>query len=225
MTPVWPMLRSTRRQTALASASMSAGILGRSAEGTGSREVEAATGASRHAAASPASGSGAGPRLPIEPLRGPAGEVLPALDDDVAVQRVDLDGYARRPICSAAMSVEPEPANGSKTASPGRRWLRIGISERSTGFWVGWSSLRSLLRHGSRLGLGARQIVAWSRSPMNRFGTPGRRTTTHGSWARWFQERPTEKRPLSQMIWPASSNPMPSRPWSTSRVWTLAYQT
>ena len=43
---------------------------------------------------------------------------------------------------------------------------------------------------------------------MNRFGTPGLRTTKHGSWAQWYQERPIAKRPLSQMIWPASSKPI-----------------
>ena len=45
-------------------------------------------------------------------------------------------------------------------------------------------------------GLGARQIVAWSRSPMNRFGTPGLRTTQQGSWAQWYQERPDREEAL-----------------------------
>ena len=118
----------------------------------------------------------------------------------------------------------PDPEKGSYNASPGRRWLRIGISDRSTGFWVGWSSFCSLDPPPIRFGDGARQIVAWSFVPMKRFGTPGRRTTTHGSWAQWYQERPIEKRPLSQMTWPASSKPMASKPCRTSRVWALAYQ-
>ena len=65
------------------------GVAG-SADGTGSAKL------SRLGRVSPRSrltrvGVGAGPRLPTESLRGPAGELLPALDDDVAVERVDLD--------------------------------------------------------------------------------------------------------------------------------------
>jgi hypothetical protein len=46
------------------------------------------------------------------------------------------------------------------------------------------------------LGLGARQIVDWLRSPRNRAFEPARRTTQHGSCPQWYQERPIAKRPL-----------------------------
>ena len=93
MTPVWRMSRMTRRQTALASGSMSAGIFGTSAEGIGSRRLR------RLGRVSPRSrltfvGVGAGPRLPIDALRRLAGEVLPALDRDLDVLGVDLHRVA-----------------------------------------------------------------------------------------------------------------------------------
>jgi hypothetical protein len=40
-------------------------------------------------------------------------------------------------------------------------------------------------------GLGARQMVDWSRLPWNRCGIPGLRTTQHGSCDQWNQERNT----------------------------------
>jgi hypothetical protein len=56
-------------------------------------------------------------------------------------------------------SVVPDPTNGSYTASPGRRWLRIGISNSTTGFWAGWSCFTSVEPAMIILGLGARQTV------------------------------------------------------------------
>src|SRR3712207_4973991 len=63
--------------------------------------------------------------------------------------------------------------NGSYIASPGLVWLRIGISKRSTGFWAGWSCFSSTDPAMIIFGLGARQIVDWSRSPWKRWGNPG----------------------------------------------------
>src|ERR1035437_4185140 len=63
------------------------------------------------------------------------------------------------------MRAVPEPQKGSYSASPPLRWLRIGVSNRTSGFWVGWSSLGSLLPAMIILGDGACRIVAWLRSP------------------------------------------------------------
>jgi len=60
--------------------------------------------------------------------------------------------------------------------------LRIGVSNRTSGFWVGWSSFTSELPAMIILGEGARQIVAWSRDPRNFALLPAFRTTQHGSW-------------------------------------------
>src|SRR5215210_2556052 len=74
-------------------------------------------------------------------------------------------------------------------------------------------------------GLGARQIVDWSRLPWKRWGTPGLRITQQGSWAQWYQERPIAKRPLSQMTCEAISTPTRVRPDANSAAWTPACQT
>jgi len=41
----------------------------------------------------------------------------------------------------------------------------IGVSNRTTGFWVGWSCFASVEPAMIILGDGARQIVAWFRAP------------------------------------------------------------
>src|SRR5664280_2827424 len=104
-------------------------------------------------------------------------------------------------------------------------WLRIGISNKLSGFWVGWSSLGSALPPMIILGLGTRQIVAWSREPRKGTLAPFLRTTQHGSWLQWYQLRPMAKSPLSQMTWLTISKPIRSRPWATSAAWTPACQT
>ena len=58
------------------------------------------------------------------------------------------------------------------------------------------------------LGLGTRQIVAWSREPRNGTLAPALRTTQQGSWLQWYQERPIAKRPLSQITWATISKPI-----------------
>lgn len=47
----------------------------------------------------------------------------------------------RRPSCSDAISVVPEPENGSYTRSPGWLELLMPRATRATGFMVGCSSL------------------------------------------------------------------------------------
>src|SRR5450759_3585013 len=75
------------------------------------------------------------------------------------------------------------------------------------------------------LGLGTRQIVAWSRQPRKGTLAPARRTTQQGSWLQWYQERPIAKRPLSQMTCATISKPIAFRPVATSSAWTPACQT
>src|SRR3990172_8539782 len=123
------------------------------------------------------------------------------------------------------MRAVPEPRNGSYTWPPGLRWFRIGVSKRTRGFWVGWSSFRSVEPAIIILGLGARQTVDWSRDPRNLTLDPDRRTTQHGSWAQWYQERPIAKRPLSQITWLTISKPIRTRPSATAAAWTPACQT
>ena len=48
--------------------------------------------------------------------------------------------WQRRPSCSAAISVVPEPANGSYTRSPGRVLLRRQWATSATGFAVGFTT-------------------------------------------------------------------------------------
>lgn len=48
-------------------------------------------------------------------------------------QRVSIR-YARRPVCSAAMSVEPPPPKRSSTFSPKRDECWIALTASSTGF-------------------------------------------------------------------------------------------
>jgi hypothetical protein len=48
---------------------------------------------------------------------------------------------ARRPVCSAAMSVEPLPPKRSSTFSPGRDEYCIARTASSTGFSVRWTML------------------------------------------------------------------------------------
>ena len=125
------------------------------------------------------------------------------------------------------MSVVPEPRNGvvhrlARLAV----WFRIGISERRTGFWAGWSNFSSVEPPMIIFGLGARQIVLWSRSPWNRLATPGLRTTQQGSWPQWYQPRLIANRPLSQITWPAISKPIREQARGNgSRAWTPACQT
>ena len=48
----------------------------------------------------------------------------------------------RRPQLRAANPVEPEPANGSSTMSPGREYARMSGSSAATGFSVGCEAHR-----------------------------------------------------------------------------------
>jgi len=54
--------------------------------------------------------------------------------------------------------------------------------EEDEGFWVGWSSRGSSRAAMIILGLGTRQIVAWSRVPRKRTLAPFFLTTQQGSW-------------------------------------------
>src|SRR5664280_1118630 len=123
------------------------------------------------------------------------------------------------------MSAVPEPQKGSYSGSPARKWLRIGVSNNTRGFWVGWSSRGSALPPMIILGLGTRQIVAWSRAPRNGTFAPFLRTTQPGSWLQWYQDLPIAQSPLSQMTWLTISKPIRSSPWATSAAWTPACQT
>jgi len=70
-----------------------------------------------------------------KPLRLPAGELLPPLHDDVAVEGVDL--HQERPLaCSQAMNVAPDPPKRSRTFSPGRLEYWMARPASSTGFSV-----------------------------------------------------------------------------------------
>ena len=69
--------------------------------------------------------------------RGSTGERLPARQDHVAVARVQLHKDATRPVRSAAMSVDPEPPNGSSTRSDGALDASMARITSSTGFIVG----------------------------------------------------------------------------------------
>ena len=51
---------------------------------------------------------------------------------------------ALRPVCSAAMSVEPEPPKRSSTCSPGRDEYCMARTASSTGFSVRWTMLCGL---------------------------------------------------------------------------------
>src|SRR5450759_4404747 len=75
------------------------------------------------------------------------------------------------------------------------------------------------------LGLGTRQIVAWSRDPRNGTFAPALRATQQGSWLQWYQERPIAKSPLSQITWATISKPIALRPAATSSACTPACQT
>jgi len=75
----------------------------------------------------------------------------------------------------------PEPQNGSYSASPALRWLRIGVSNKTRASESGveaWLSGADMII----LGEGTRQIVAWSLVPRKRTLAPFRRTTQQGSW-------------------------------------------
>ena len=57
-------------------------------------------------------------------------------------------------------------------------------------------------------GLGARQIVAWSREPRNFAFEPTFPTTQLGSWLQWYQERPIRRGPCPRShfgAWPDRS--------------------
>ena len=88
---------------------------------------------------------------------GPTGGLLPTLDDDIAVARVELDQPGSPPVRSAAISVVPLPPNGSSTSPPRGLELRIARSTSPTGFIVGCRSLR--------LGRSMNQTSPWSRAP------------------------------------------------------------
>jgi hypothetical protein len=66
----------------------------------------------------------------------------------------------RLPSCSEAISVEPEPANGSKTTSPRRELLLSVAAISATGFIVGCISLRA--------GRSKNNAVSWSLPPYQR---------------------------------------------------------
>ena len=61
---------------------------------------------------------------------------------------------ARRPICSAAMSVDPLPPNKSRTFHPGLLEFRISLPTRFTGFIVGCTSFF--------VGFFSKRTVVWS---------------------------------------------------------------
>jgi hypothetical protein len=67
------------------------------------------------------------------------------------------------------------------------RWFRIGVSNRTSGFWVGWSSFTSEEPDMIIFGEGARQMVDWSSDPMYFAFEPFRLTTQQGSWPQWYQ--------------------------------------
>ena len=65
--------------------------------------------------------------------------------------------WQARPAISAAMTVVPEPQNGSYTACPGAELFSIGRCMQPTGFWV--------LCPVSLRWCGMAHTVVWLRSP------------------------------------------------------------
>src|SRR5262245_24279427 len=98
---------------------------------------------------------------------------------------------AWRPVCSAAMSVVPEPPNGSSTRSPSRELLVIARMTSSTGFMVGCSS--------DRLGRGISHTSSRSRAAPNEDLPIDCQPYQMGSYRRWYFERPSTNTSLTQM--------------------------
>ena len=68
-----------------------------------------------------------------------SGRRFVAPDDDVDVERVELDAAADAAGLLAAIRVEPEPRNGSRTMSPRLVRSRSASSSMAVGLTVGWS--------------------------------------------------------------------------------------
>src|SRR5262249_49539352 len=99
---------------------------------------------------------------------------------------------ARRPVRSAAISVVPEPPNGSSTPSPLRELLVIARTTSSTGFMVGCSS--------DRLGRGISHTSSRSRAEPNEDLPADCQPYQIGSYRRWYFERPRTNTSLTQMM-------------------------
>ena len=82
--------------------------------------------------------------------------------------------FARQGDNEVAMSVDPDPANGSRTKAPARLLLSIARSMSGSGFMVGWS--------GESLGRAICQTSPWSRSPHQKACAPSRHPNQHGSY-------------------------------------------
>ena len=117
----------------------------------------------------------------IDLHRRPAAEALPALDGDLDVARLDLQGIAA--------STEPLGRHQRRAAAQERVLHRLAAAQMVgdrrlvQDHWL----LRRMVDLGlseppmSILGLGARHAVDWSRVPRKGAFDPRRRTTQHGS--------------------------------------------